>query len=263
MHEKVKIRTAKSLVDTRWKFTEAVVQRCSVNKVFLKISQNSQNNTCARNVNKVAGLRPEFRVHKAFRACHESLLTTIYTLKLCPVSRGLIDSQTLLVTKQFAYLIVVLQMSFIGKESLPWWFFFLEQLFPGETLPSRGFSGQVFWIFPRALFPRGIRKMFLPFCDPIQGNKKSKKSFSSFDKFYFEIQKISTLIIKSIFFLCLFCIYCGFTKLTYVNASFMCYFIFNYYWRFSLHASTQPTVQRRINVVSTLWINVEMTLIRR
>ena len=92
MHEKVKIRTAKSLVDTRWKFTEAVVQRCSVNKVFLKISQNSQNNTCARNVNKVAGLRPEFRVHKTFRACHESLLTTIYTLKLCPASRGLIDS---------------------------------------------------------------------------------------------------------------------------------------------------------------------------
>ena len=29
-------------------FTEAVVQRCSVKKVFLKISQNSQENTCAR-----------------------------------------------------------------------------------------------------------------------------------------------------------------------------------------------------------------------
>ena len=28
--------------------TEAVVQRCSVKKVFLKISQNSQENTCAR-----------------------------------------------------------------------------------------------------------------------------------------------------------------------------------------------------------------------
>ena len=26
---------------------------------------------------------------------------------------------------------------------------------------------------------------------------------------------------------------------------------------------TQPTFQRRINVVSTLWINVELTLIRR
>ena len=28
--------------------TEAVVQRCSIKKVFLKISQNSQENTCAR-----------------------------------------------------------------------------------------------------------------------------------------------------------------------------------------------------------------------
>ena len=28
--------------------SEAVVQRCSVNKVFLKISQNQQENTCAR-----------------------------------------------------------------------------------------------------------------------------------------------------------------------------------------------------------------------
>ena len=28
--------------------TEAVVQRCSVEKVFLEISQNSQVNTCAR-----------------------------------------------------------------------------------------------------------------------------------------------------------------------------------------------------------------------
>ena len=28
--------------------SEAVVQRCSVKKVFLEISQNSQQNTCAR-----------------------------------------------------------------------------------------------------------------------------------------------------------------------------------------------------------------------
>ena len=28
--------------------TEAAIQRCSVKKVFLKISQNSQENTCAR-----------------------------------------------------------------------------------------------------------------------------------------------------------------------------------------------------------------------
>ena len=29
-------------------FTEAAVQRCSAEKVFLEISQNSQENTCAR-----------------------------------------------------------------------------------------------------------------------------------------------------------------------------------------------------------------------
>ena len=29
-------------------FSEAVAQRCSVKKVFLEISQNSQENTCAR-----------------------------------------------------------------------------------------------------------------------------------------------------------------------------------------------------------------------
>ena len=34
-----------------------------------------------------------------------------------------------------------------------------------------------------------------------------------------------------------------------------------FYWYSSDH--TQPTFQRRINVVSTLWINVEITLIRR
>ena len=39
---------------------EAVTQKCSVKKVFLKISQNSQENTCARVLffNKVAGIRP-------------------------------------------------------------------------------------------------------------------------------------------------------------------------------------------------------------
>ena len=30
------------------RFTEAVAQRCSVKKMFLEISQNSQENTCAR-----------------------------------------------------------------------------------------------------------------------------------------------------------------------------------------------------------------------
>ena len=41
--------------------SEAVVQMCSVKKVFLEISQNSQENPCTRVsfFNKVAGLMPE------------------------------------------------------------------------------------------------------------------------------------------------------------------------------------------------------------
>ena len=44
--------------------TEAVVQRCSVKKVFLYISQNSQENTCARFLffNKAEGLRSQVTV---------------------------------------------------------------------------------------------------------------------------------------------------------------------------------------------------------
>ena len=41
------------------RYTEAVSQRCSINKVFLEISQEPQENTCARVsfFNKVASLR--------------------------------------------------------------------------------------------------------------------------------------------------------------------------------------------------------------
>ena len=36
------------LLDRKMDFSKAVAQRCSVKKVFLEISQNSQENTCAR-----------------------------------------------------------------------------------------------------------------------------------------------------------------------------------------------------------------------
>ena len=45
--------------------TEAVVQRCSVKKVFLEVSLNSQENTCnSLFFNKVAGLRPATLIKK-------------------------------------------------------------------------------------------------------------------------------------------------------------------------------------------------------
>ena len=47
------------------KISESVARRCSVKKVFLKISQNSQKNTCASLFfNKVAGLMPAIVLKK-------------------------------------------------------------------------------------------------------------------------------------------------------------------------------------------------------
>ena len=47
-----------SIFELRYFCSEAVAQRSSVKKVFLEISQNSQENTCVRDsfFNKVAGL---------------------------------------------------------------------------------------------------------------------------------------------------------------------------------------------------------------
>ena len=36
------------LINYVFRSTEAVIQRCSLEKLFLEISQNSQENTCAR-----------------------------------------------------------------------------------------------------------------------------------------------------------------------------------------------------------------------
>ena len=46
--------------------TEAVVQRCSLKKVFLEILQNSQESTCVRVsfFNKIAGLRADTLLKK-------------------------------------------------------------------------------------------------------------------------------------------------------------------------------------------------------
>ena len=53
-------------------FSEAIVQICPAKKVFLKISQNSQENTCAKVsfFNKVAGLGPAALLKKRlWRKC--------------------------------------------------------------------------------------------------------------------------------------------------------------------------------------------------
>ena len=50
---------------------EAVERRCSVNKVFLKNLQNSQQNTCARVyfLNKDSGLKPIFKKKTLWHRC--------------------------------------------------------------------------------------------------------------------------------------------------------------------------------------------------
>ena len=53
--------------------TEAVVQRCSVKKVFLKISQNSKENTCSRVSFLIKLQRPPKTISKDVTA-HASLL---------------------------------------------------------------------------------------------------------------------------------------------------------------------------------------------
>ena len=62
---------------------EAVVQRCSVKKVFLEISQNSQENTCARVFfNKVAGLRPY-----ACNFIKNETLAQMFSYEFCEISK--------------------------------------------------------------------------------------------------------------------------------------------------------------------------------
>ena len=63
--------------------SEAAIQRCSVKKVFLKISQNSQENTCARALffNEVADFRPvtllkKWLWHMCFPVTFEKFLRT-------------------------------------------------------------------------------------------------------------------------------------------------------------------------------------------
>ena len=62
---------------------EAVVQRCSVKKVFLEISKNPQENTCAQNLyfNKFAGLRPAtlLKTRLWHRCCPENFAKFLRT----------------------------------------------------------------------------------------------------------------------------------------------------------------------------------------
>ena len=61
--------------------SEGVTQRCSVKKEFLEISQNSQENTCARI--KVAALRPE-----ACNVIKKETLAQVFSCEFCQMSKN-------------------------------------------------------------------------------------------------------------------------------------------------------------------------------
>ena len=78
--------------------SEAVTWICSVQKLFLKISQNSQENICARIsfFNKTAGLRPAtlFKKtlwHRSFEACNfikKEILAQVFPRKFFKISKN-------------------------------------------------------------------------------------------------------------------------------------------------------------------------------
>ena len=72
--------------------TEAVVWRCTVEKVFLEILQNSQENTCARVsfYNKLAGLRPETLLKW-------ETLVQVFSYEFCEISKNTLFYRTPLV----------------------------------------------------------------------------------------------------------------------------------------------------------------------
>ena len=76
---------------TSWSlFLEAVVLTCSIKKVFLKISQNSQENTCAR------GLRPATLFKK-------ETLAQVFSCEFCEISKNISFYRTPLVAASIFY----------------------------------------------------------------------------------------------------------------------------------------------------------------
>ena len=73
------------------KKSEVVVQRCSVKKVFLKISQNSQENTCASLfLNKVAGATGNF--------IKKETLAQMFSCEFCEIFKNICFTENLWTT---------------------------------------------------------------------------------------------------------------------------------------------------------------------
>ena len=71
-----------------FEFSEAVGQRCSVKKVFLEISQNSQENTCAR---------ISFFIKLQADACNfikKETLAQVLSCEFCEISKNTFSYRT-------------------------------------------------------------------------------------------------------------------------------------------------------------------------
>ena len=93
-------------------FIEAVVQMCPVKKVFLEISQNSQENTCASLFfNKVAGGASNF--------IKKENLAQVFSCGFCKISKNTFFDRTPLVAT-FIHLLKIFCAAFESKSG-DWW----------------------------------------------------------------------------------------------------------------------------------------------
>ena len=67
--------------------TEAVVQRYSVKKVFLEISQNSQENTCAR-------VSFSIKLQAVFNFIKKETLAQVFSCEFCEISKNIFLQKT-------------------------------------------------------------------------------------------------------------------------------------------------------------------------
>ena len=85
------------------KVLEAVAQRCSVKEVFLQISQNSQENTCAR----VSFLRKP----QACNFIKKETLAQVFSCEFCKISKN-----TFFIEHLWRLLLVLVSCGFIEEQ---------------------------------------------------------------------------------------------------------------------------------------------------
>ena len=97
---------------------EAAVQRCSVKKVFLEISQNSQENTCAKISFLIKlqalGLRPTTLLKK--RACNfikKETLAQVFSCKFCEIYKNTFLHRTPLVAASLIIIISQISLKYL------------------------------------------------------------------------------------------------------------------------------------------------------